>query len=93
MECDRPQALLDEAGLHFAAERIGLGQVEEWLGLHLAVRRHDLHAADALDHENAPRAIIGDGDADRIVEPVGDLDQRDLRIAGNLAARTGDLCG
>ena len=92
VEGDGPQALLDEAGLHFAAERSVLGQVEERLLGDLAVL-DDLDLADALDDEDASRAVEGRGDADRIVESIGQFDQCDLRITRQLAARPRDFGG
>ena len=67
MEGDRPQALLDEAGLHVGAERVDVGEVEERLGVGLAAF-HDLDAADALDDEDASRAVVRDRYADGVVE-------------------------
>ena len=84
VERDGVQALLDEAGLHVVAERVDRGEVEERIFLHAAVGVDDLDPADPLDHEDAPGAVAGVGDVDRIAEALGDLDQRDLGIARQL---------
>ena len=91
MEGDSVQALLDEPGLHIVAERIDVGQVEERLQLDRAVRRHRHDAADPLDDEDPSRAVAGVGDVDRVAEAVGDLDQRDLRIARQIAPGSGHV--
>src|SRR4029453_19638200 len=51
----------------------------------------DLDAPDSLDDEDAARAVVRRADADRVVEPVGDLDQREGGHTRYLAARPGDL--
>ena len=51
----------------------------------------DLDLAVALDDEDASGAVEGRGDADRIDEAIGHLDEGDLRIAGQLAARPRDF--
>ncbi len=53
MEGDRPEALLDETGLHFTSQRIGLRQVDKRFGQHLAVLTNYLDTSHALDHEDA----------------------------------------
>ena len=91
MEGDRPQALLDEAGLHVAAERVDIRQIEEGVGKHLAVLVDDFDAPDTFDDEDAARAVIRDGHADRIVEAVRDLYESELLCARDFAAGTRDF--
>jgi hypothetical protein len=91
MECDRPQALLDKAGLHVRAERIEVGEIDERLRQDLVVLGHHAHPPDALDNEDAARVVVRGRDADGITEAVGNFDERKLRRARDCSARLGDL--
>ena len=48
VERDRPEALLDEAGLHVVAERVDLGQIEKRLVEQLAVFRDDSDSSGVI---------------------------------------------
>jgi hypothetical protein len=91
VEGDGIEALLDELVLDDVAERIDLGEVEERLLVDAAVLIGDPDATDALGDEDAARSVIGRRDVRRIGEAVGDLDQRDLGIAGKRARGQGDV--
>ena len=83
--------MLDKAGLHIAAKRVDVGQVEKGLLLHPSVLVDDLYTAHALDDKDPARAVVRVGDVRGVVEPFGNLDQSDFHVAGQLAARTRDL--
>ncbi len=91
IERHRVEPLLDEARLHVVAERVDRGQVEERIVLDGAVLVDDLDAPDALDDEDAARAVASIRDVHWIVESLGHLDERDLRIARQRAAGLCDL--
>src|ERR1700679_1440955 len=92
MQRDRPQTLLDEAGLHIRAQRVEVGEIDERLGLNLAILADDPDAAGSFNNENASRAVIGGRDADRIVKSVGHLDERQLWGARNFSAWLCNVC-
>ncbi len=92
MERYRPEPLLDETGLHLAAERICYRQIEKRLWKNLTVL-YNLNPPNALHHEDPAGAIVGDADADRIIEPVSHLDERELFRPGDLPSGPRDLLG
>ena len=58
-----------------------IGDVEERLEQELAVPVDDPDATGALDDEEAVATVIRRGDVDGIGQPLGDLDELDLRLA------------
>ena len=58
-----------------------IGDVEERLGQELAVPVDDPDATGALDDEEAVATVIRRGDVDGIGQPLGDLDELDLRLS------------
>ena len=63
-----------------------LRQIEERLLPQRPVRLHDADQSLPLDDKDASAAIRRERQVDRVVQSAGDLDELNLRVAGEIAA-------
>src|SRR5690606_34512169 len=92
MERYRPEPLLDETGLHLAAERICYRQIEKRLWKNLTVL-YNLNPTNEHHDEDPSEAIVVDDIADRFLEPVRYIEERRRYRAGDLPNGPRDLLG